>query len=153
MSVRADLRFDDDDALDDLVAAFERGEVPEGGFSHQAHLALALAYLDRYGQEEALRRIRSALLAFLERAFGDATAARVKYRETVTGFWVRLLASELSRTDPQLPLAERVNPLLERYRDASTIRRYYSAARLDSEEARQRYLEPDLQPLPAARGS
>ena len=149
MSSESDLRFESDAALADLVAAFERGQVPEGGFSHQAHLAVALLYLERYGLEGALSRMRSGLLTFLERAFGDAAAARVKYRETTTGFWIRLLARELAATDPQLPLFERVNPLLARYRDASTIHRFYSDERLDSEEARRRYLEPDLQPLPA----
>jgi len=150
MSARPDLRFESDAALDDLVAAFERGEVPEGKLSHQAHLAVALCYLDRYGLDGALGRMRAGLLSFLERAFGDEAAAHVKYRETTTGFWVRLLQRELDRADARLPLFERVNPLLERYRDASTIRRYYSAERLDSQEARQRYLEPDLQPLPPA---
>ena len=150
MSARPDLRFERDAALDDLVAAFERGDVPEGGFSHQAHLAVALCYLDRYGLEGALDRMRSGLLAFLERAFGDEAAARVKYRETTTGFWIRLLQRELDGADPRLPLFERVNPLLERYRDASTIHRYYSPERLDSQEARQRYLDPDLRPLPPA---
>ncbi|MEJ2287707.1 MAG: hypothetical protein P8Y02_03505 [Deinococcales bacterium] len=148
MSHHPDLTFDDDDALDALVAAFERGEAPPGGFSHQAHLAVALTYLARHGLDGASSRMRTGLLGFLERNLGDPTAARVKYKETVTVFWLRLLAAELASTDPELPLVERVNPLLARYRDASTIRTYYSAQRLDSDEARQRFVEPDLRPLP-----
>jgi len=142
------LIFPDDDAIDALVSAFERGRAPEGGFTHQAHLAVALAYIDRHGTEGAIDHVRDGLLRFLELALGDSIAARVKYRETVTVFWVRLLAAELAGTDPSRPLHERIAPLLERYRDASTIRRYYSSERLDSPEAREGYLEPDLQPLP-----
>lgn len=148
MSGRADLRFDSEAALGDLADTFERGEVPEGGFSHQAHLAVALTYLDRYGLDGATPRMRAGLLSFLERNLGDAVAARVKYKETITVFWLRLLAAELASTDPGLPLHERVNPLLARYRDASIIRSYYSSERLDSDEARGRFVEPDLRPLP-----
>ena len=142
--------FDSDEAIATLVRDFERGQAPDGGFSHQAHLAVALAYIDRYGTEGATEHVRDGLLHFLELALGDPVAARVKYRETVTVFWVRLLAAELAATDPSLPLHRRIAPLLERYRDASTIRSYYSTALLDSDEARERFLEPDLKPLPTA---
>lgn len=148
VSDRADLFFATDAELDALVSAFERGEAPEGGFSHQAHLAVALTYLDRYGIEGATERMREGLLNFLMRAFGDRTAAEVKYRETVTVFWLRLLAAELASTDAARPLVERVNPLLARYRDAATIHAYYTRERLESDEARRRYLEPDRKPLP-----
>ena len=145
---RTDLTFDNDSDLDALVAAFERGDAPSGGFTHQAHLAVALTYLDRHGLEGATERMRSGLLSFLQRAFGDRTAAEVKYRETVTVFWLRLLAAELASTDASRPLHERVNPLLARYRDAATIRDYYTQQRLESDEARQRFVEPDRKPLP-----
>ncbi|MEJ2665861.1 MAG: hypothetical protein P8Z81_01980 [Deinococcales bacterium] len=150
MSGTGALRFADAAELQALVDAFERGEVPAGGFSHQAHLAVALAYLDRYGLDGATQRVREGLLHFLRRALGDDVAAQVKYRETITVFWVRLLAAALADSDPALPLVERVNPLLERFRDSSLIHRYYSAARLDSAAARSTFLEPDLRPLPDA---
>ncbi len=140
--------FDSDAALAGLVDDFEHGIAPEGGFSHRAHLAVALAYLDRYGEEGAIEHMRAGLLRFLELALGDPVAARVKYRETMTVFWVRLLAAGLAGTDPALPLHRRIAPLLERYGDASVIRSYYSQERLESDEARTRYLEPDLRPLP-----
>ena len=148
VSARTDLTFDADADLDALVAAFERAEAPAGGFSHQAHLAVALTYLDRHGLEGATERMRSGLLSFLEHAFGDRSAAEVKYRETVTVFWLRLLAAELAASDASRPLHERVNMLLARYRDASTIRDYYTRERLESDEARQRFVEPDRKPLP-----
>lgn len=147
---RPDLRFADERALDALVHAFERGQAPPGGFSHQAHLAVALTYLERYGLEAATERMRRGLLAFLRRALGDDAAAAVKYRETITVFWLRLLASALAREDASRPLVERVNALLPRYGDAGLIRDYYSESRLYSEAARECYLEPDLMPLPGA---
>lgn len=147
---RPDLSFADDAALDALVDAFERGESPAGGFSHQAHLAVALCYLERYGLPGATEHMRSGLLAFLRRALGDDTAARVKYRETITVFWLRVLAWALAPEDATRPLFERVNALLPRYRDAHLIRDYYSEARLYSEDARERFLEPDIKPLPPA---
>lgn len=151
----ADLRFDSDEALDAFVRRFEAGTAPAGGFTHQGHLAVALAYLARYGMERGTRRMRRGLLAYLRRALGDDDAARVKYRETITGFWMRLLAGELVAADAARPLHERVNALLARYRDAGVIREYYSEARLYGPEARERFLEPDLKPLPpgpSARG-
>ena len=149
MHERTDLVFGTDAELDALVDAFERGEAPAGGFSHQAHLAVALTYLDRHGIDGATERMREGLLSFLQRAFGDRTAAEVKYRETVTVFWLRLLAAELASADASRPLCERVNPLLARYRDAATIHSYYTRERLESDEARRRFLEPDRKPLPS----
>lgn len=151
MTARGDLAFATDTELDELVGAFERQEAPAGGFSHQAHLAVALTYLDRHGLDDGLDRMRRGLLAFLEHALGDRTAARVRYKETVTAFWMRLLASELAAADPALPLHMRVNALLARHRDSGEVRTYYSRERLDSPEARTSYLEPDLRPLPLLR--
>jgi len=144
----AELQLGSDEAFAALVRDFERGVAPPGGFTHQAHLAVALAYLDRYGMESATERLREALLGFLRRALGDDTAAAVKYRETITVFWLRLLAAALARTDPELPLHARAAPLLARYRDAGIIHAYYSDDRLYSEEARKRFLEPDRKALP-----
>lgn len=148
MSDRIDLRFETDADLDALTAAFERGDAPAAGFSHQAHLAVALTYIHRHGIQGATERMRAGLLNFLERAFGDRAAAEVKYRETVTVFWIRLLAAELAASDASRPLHERVNPLLGLYRDAATIGEYYTQQRLESDEARLRFVEPDRKPLP-----
>jgi len=102
-----------------FIEAFERGDVPASEFHHADHLRLALAYLaDSSSVDEAIARMAAALTTF-------AAAAGVpdKYHHTLTVFWMRMVARLL---DKDLPLA------------------YYSRERLFSDEARARWIEPDL---------
>lgn len=105
-----------------FIAAFESGRIVPQDFHHADHLRLALAYLvDSASVPEATARMAAALRTFAR----DAGKAE-KYHHTLTVVWVRLVARLL---DKQLPLA------------------YYSHDRLFSAEARERWVEPDVQPL------
>ena len=94
-------------ALDAAFArAFERGEVGNDGFRHREHLRLAWAYLGEtegasnnpeqntppgcsaQATEAACARVGAAIRAFAQRA-GSAQ----RYHETLTQFWVRMLAA------------------------------------------------------------
>jgi hypothetical protein len=145
-------RFTREEQLDALIDAFERAEPPPGGFDHAAHLAVAFAYLERHPVEDAVDRVRQGLLHFLRRQLGDDTAAQVRYRETVTVAWMRLVAAARAGQDPSLPRLVRLQQVLDLLGGPATLRRYYSEARLDDPEARARFLEPDLRPLPTPEG-
>ncbi len=114
-----------DDA--DFARAFENGQIAAADFRHASHLRLALAYLAETGSvDEATERMTAAL-----RRFATAAGRAEKYHHTLTTFWMRAVAQLL---DKDLPLA------------------YYSRERLDSDEARQRWVEPDLRPIGSSRG-
>ena len=105
-----------------FIRAFEGGRIAPQDFHHADHLRLALAYLaDSTSVPEATARMAAAL-----RTFARAAGKEEKYHYTLTVVWVRLVARLL---DQRLPLA------------------YYSHDRLFGAEARERWVEPDLQPL------
>ena len=65
------------------------------------------------------------------------------YHETITVFWMRTVASFLaSKNGSSLP--EKVSEMVERY-DKDYPLRFYSRELLFSDEARARFVEPDIQ--------
>ncbi len=116
-----------DDAA--FLKALERGTYPKEEMNHRAHLRLALLCRDEP------QRARDLLQRF---AIGAGQA--IKYNETLTQVWLRLVAAHAETTVDALmktPLADANLPL-----------RHYSHERLWSDEARERFIEPDLHPLP-----
>lgn len=106
----------------DFIQAFESGGIAPKDFHHADHLRLALAYLvDSASVAEATDRMAKSL-----RAFARVAGHEEKYHHTLTVVWVRLVARLL---DQRLPLA------------------YYSHDRLFSGDARERWIEPDVQAL------
>lgn len=112
-----------------FLRALERGTYPREEMDHRAHLRLALLCRDDPG------RARDLLRAYVTRIGGS-----VRYNETLTQVWLRLVAAHPQRTVEALmrtPLADATLPF-----------QHYSAERLWSDEARERFVEPDLKPLP-----
>jgi hypothetical protein len=106
----------------DFIHAFESGRIPPQDFHHVDHLRLALAYLmDSTSVADATDRMAASL-----RTFARAAGHEEKYHHTMTVIWVQLVARLL---DQRLPLE------------------YYSRDRLFSPEARERWIEPDLQAI------
>src|SRR4051812_28385230 len=124
-----------------FTRAFENGDVTPAQFGHAAHVRVAWVYLRESGSlDDALPRMRDAI-----RRFAAAAGAAQKYHETITVLWMRLLAraraggasgelAEVLLSHPEL--ADKELPL-----------KYYSRERLFSDEARERWIEPDRLPL------
>src|SRR3954469_24267570 len=71
-----------------FARAFEAGAIEPGAFHHREHLRLAWTYLcECPSTAMACERMRAAI-----RAFAKAAGHPGKYHETLTVFWVRLLA-------------------------------------------------------------
>ena len=96
------------------------------GFHHADHLQLAIDIL----RDEPSFDAATARMAATLRAKAQAAGAPEKYHNTVTVFWMRLIAWML---DKDLP------------------RTFYSDAALASEAARRGWVEPDLAPLPGPK--
>jgi hypothetical protein len=106
----------------EFARAFERGDIANADFRHASHLRLALAYLEESASvDEAAERMASAL-----RRFATGLGHPEKYHQTITVFWMHMVARLL---DKNLPLT------------------YYSPERLWSDAARTGWLEPDLQTI------
>ena len=123
------------------ISTFESLEFDVASFDHEAHLAVAWRYLQHCDLLEAIGRYRDTL-----KRLTCKLGVPEKYHETITWFYliaVSEAATGAAKTDWNRFRTE--NPALFR-REPSVIRRFYSAARLMSEEARERFVLPDLQP-------
>jgi hypothetical protein len=121
----------------ELTRALERGEIKD--FHHASHSHVAWVYLtESTSVQQATRKMRNTL-----RRFAAAAGKPEKYHETITLFWVHLLAHAASRAE-RLEDIVRANPqLLEKNFPLA----YYSPERLFSDEARTSWVEPDLKLL------
>ncbi|HVF51095.1 MAG TPA: hypothetical protein VNA19_13455 [Pyrinomonadaceae bacterium] len=135
--------YESDAELGDVLRDFETCAVAPDHFKHRQHLIVALLYLRDAPVSVALERIRANLFRFLRHHGVEAQV----YHETITLFWLKRVRAFLDRQDPRSTLADSANRLLEAFPDSSLIYKYYTKERLDSDEARNVWLEPDLQPL------
>ena len=125
----------------ELTRALERGEIANEEFRHASHLHVAWVYL---AESSSVKQAANKMCQTLRR-FATAAGKPQKYHETITLFWVHLLARARA-VSPAERLEELVyaNPqLLEKNFPLA----YYSAERLFSDEARVSWMEPDLKPL------
>jgi hypothetical protein len=134
------------DEIRDLVVAFERCELPRAAWTHRAHLVTALWYLVHYGPDEAGERVRTAIKRF-NAANGVAQTRDGGYHETITCFYLRVIARHLHDALPGTSLADLASTLVTAWGDKSRPLEYYSRERLFSWEARTRWVEPDLRAL------
>ena len=128
-------------------ASFEANKIAPGAFHHRGHLRLAYIYLAEPGPgadtESAHARMRNALLGFLQHNGVDAA----KYHETLTRSWILAVRHFMVNTVNASSADDFIdqNP---RMLDAKIMLTHYSAATLFSDEARARFVEPDLDPIP-----
>ena len=127
----------------EFTRALERGEIANENFRHTAHLHVAWVYLSESSSVEgAAAKMRATL-----RKFAASAGKPEKYHETITLFWVRLLAHARAIAPKEsVENVVKANPqLLEKDFPFA----YYSRERLLSENARIKWMEPDLKPLSA----
>jgi hypothetical protein len=119
-----------------LVDRLERCLLKKDEFHHRDHLAVAAAYLYTSDFEGALDRMRASLKRFA--AHHGVTGL---YHETLTRFWLLQVEQQLDR---QLALCECVRRIQEQLPDKELALKYYSKDLLNSPEARERWIAPDL---------
>jgi hypothetical protein len=126
----------------ELTRALEHGEIVNERFHHLSHLHVAWVYLSESScVEEAAAKMRNTL-----QKFAASAGKSEKYHETITLFWVHLLAGTRAvGSRESLQQIVQANPrLLEKNFPLA----YYSPERLFSDKARSSWVEPDLKPLP-----
>jgi|SRR5882672_5375268 len=124
-------------------AAFEAGACAPANFPHRAHVQLAYVYLAGSDVDLALERMRAALVSFLSHHGIPAS----KFHATLTRAWI-LAVHHFMHRSPEAASADDFigrNPLLL---DSRIMLTHYSADLLFSEEARARFVEPNLDPIP-----
>ena len=130
-------------ADDHFLAAFTAGEIANQDFHHRDHLRLAWIQIRRLGLRRALEAVTAAIRQF---AAGHGHGDR--YHETMTRFWLLVVATGISR-HPTLAFDELL-AVAPHLLDKNLPYRHWSRERMGSEDARQRWVEPDLRLMPAS---
>ena len=122
------------------VDGFESCRTAKDSFKHQDHLVVAAFYLQQLSLADAIWRMRTNLLRFLDHHQVD----RQKYNETITVFWFELVADLLNKLPPDSTLVAKCTAVVESLDDSGLVFEYYSRERLFSDDARKNFIEPDL---------
>ena len=138
------MKFQTEEEIDDFLAAFEAGRIPKPEWTHQAHVAVAGAYVWR-DPDSALPQVRLGIL-FLNRRHETRNSADSGYHETLTIFWVSVVKAFCMsrRSDGRLAV---INEMMETL-PAGLFKQFYGFDVVKSRRARERWVEPDLQVLP-----
>ena len=125
-----------------FVQRFESCELPPP-FSHRDHVRLAYVQLTGSDVRVAYDAIKPSLLRYIAHYGADPQ----KYHETLTRAWLMAVRHFMAISPP----ADSADSFLReqpRLLNSTIMLEHYSSERLFSQEARARFLEPDLLPIP-----
>jgi cellobiose-specific phosphotransferase system component IIA len=135
-------------AMDDetFIERFEAAAIPREGWRHRDHIRAAYLYLRGHPLDEATNRIRASIQK-LNAAHQTPETLERGYHETITQAWMRLVHCALYQFGP----CDTADAFLDEQSQLLSKRAllmFYSRDRLMSAEAKARFVEPDLAPLP-----
>jgi hypothetical protein len=84
--------------------------------------------------------MRSSLFRFID----HHGVNKHKYHETLTVFWMEMVALELRKLSERARLVDKCNSIVSRLNNAKLPLKFYSEELLWSDEARQVFMTPDL---------
>lgn len=141
---------------DEFLSRFEACSLERSQWTHESHVRMAWLYLVRFPLTESIQVIRNGIKR-LNASFRAAEAANSEkneqgvpakpdsYHETITVAFSRLIAARMIDSESFAGFRDRNPDLFDR--SLSALHSFYAKERLNSDEARQEFLEPDLQPL------
>lgn len=94
--------------IEAVVRGFETCETDKAAFKHRDHLTVAVWYLQDGDTKTALDRMRTGLHRFLD----HHGVASEKYSETVTVYWIDLIAEKLGELGAGTSLVDQCNYIL-----------------------------------------
>jgi hypothetical protein len=128
--------------LTDFMQAFEAGRLPRERWTHAAHIAVGTVFTLRLG-DAVLMPMREAI----QRHNASVGTPPGAYHETLTIFWLAILARTLSTSTWNDDLAIVQHTVALYGSERRLHERFYSFDLLTSHEARSSWVAPDLQPL------
>jgi hypothetical protein len=134
---------------DEFLRQFEACSFPIDEWHHRAHVKLAYLYLTRFGVEAAAGKLRDGIRAY-NAANGIPDEPNRGYHETVTQFWLRVIAMTVEQYGEK-PCADEFFDFHPQLGEKKTHRLFYSPGLFLSPEAKRTFVEPDLAELPRAR--
>jgi len=133
-----------------LLDSFERRTLPKSSWTHQAHVRVAWLHLQRDPFAEALARMSNGIRT-LNEAHGVENGPSSGHHETLTCAFMSMVWATMQAAGSNTTSLEfcDANPHLL----ARTLPRlFYTRERMNSPEARRRFVPPDLAALPQPPG-
>ena len=129
--------------IEAVIEGFETCTTGKDSFSHADHLATAVWYLRNNDEAQALNAMREGLLRFLNH---HGIGADV-YNETITQFWIAIVKRRMGELPLGTSTLEVTNDVIEKFARSGVVFEYYSKDLLNSPEAKNGWVEPDLKKL------
>ncbi|HVY53375.1 MAG TPA: hypothetical protein VHA13_02530 [Gammaproteobacteria bacterium] len=123
----------------EFLFQFEQCTLPKEYFRHKSHIRIAWLYLSKFPIDDAIPLITQGIIRY-----ATSLGAAHIYHETLTRAWIYLVAASMKGIDSDFEAFIDKNPHLL---DKNLPFNYYSLALLQSEQAKQQWIEPDIKPL------
>jgi hypothetical protein len=127
----------------EFKSQFETCVLSPSEFTHRAHLRLAYVYLVEHDDDMACQFMRDSLLRFLNHHGVDIS----KFHETMTRAWILAVRHFMEHDSG----ADSANTFIDnnpQMLDNAIMMTHYSAELLFSDNAREQFVTPDLDPIP-----
>lgn len=134
--------YKSDEEIRTLVSAFEACSFHPSEFRHYQHLTVALWYVWHFPMDEATAKMTKGIRRLAE------TYGKMGYHETVTLFWLRIVANFVAQYRQKFSLTATANSLIDSCNDKNLIAEFYSAELLATDKAKAEWVAPDLKALP-----
>jgi hypothetical protein len=143
------MSYKTEDEIMAIVRGFEDASIARAVWKHAEHLVVALYYITTHDDvESATDTMRKGLFNLLTEGFKVDLTKEMPYHETLTVFWMRT-AADFDASKNGAALLDKVNELVEKY-DKDYPLRFYSRDFLFSDDARARFVEPDIDEMQAS---
>ena len=136
------MKFSSEEEIAELVGSFESATISRDKWKHAEHLTMALHYLTLHDLDTATGKMRNGIFKLLK-AFAVDLSKEMPYHETLTIFWMRTVA-EFNGSKNGASLLDKANELVATY-DKDHPLKFYSREYLFSDDARARFVEPDIE--------
>ena len=125
-----------------IAHALTERTLPKGEWTHHAHLRAGLWHVWHHGADGAVPLLRERITAY-NASVGTANTDTSGYHETITRFYVIVIAGFLDGVDRAERLDAVADRLIAVHGDPALPLRYYSKRTLFSTAARRAWVEPD----------
>ena len=138
----------------EFLRRFEASEIPMSEWDQRAHVKVAFLYLREHGEEGALERMRAGVKR-INVAHQVPEEKLRGYNETTTVAFLRIVDAVRLAYEEIYPAetADEFCDLHPELMNKHVLRFFYSPARRGHPEAKERFIEPDLAPLPKFKES
>jgi hypothetical protein len=137
-----------DDA--ELLRKFEDCSLPFDQWTHRAHVKVAYLHLRQFTFDEALNHLRTRIKRWNAVHNVPENLPMRGYNETTTRALLHLIAAVMQAYEKTHPVetADEFYDMHPQLHSKHVLRFFYTADRRMHPEAKTRFIEPDLTPLP-----